>query len=196
MSRCVEYRVDGAIDCAAGAAKARDKTAEAETADDDDPPLPGGSRPHLLVDRARPAEFRRCFDRDRDRRGEGGARPRRRHGDPRSRRSIALDDANQRAESRVSGSSAATRSAPGTSRPSACSIRPRSSRTYPRSAFVFTPWLTPTTAVAAAEPQPRKRPAHRAGGEAPRPQRGRAIRSLSPMRRATTAPPTPLRSTR
>ncbi len=65
--------------------------------------------------------------------------------------------------------------------------------TYPRSAFVFTPWLTPTTAVAAAEPQPRKRPAHQpadgAGG-------GRERRSLSPMRRATTAPRTPRRSTR
>ncbi len=32
--------------------------------------------------------------------------------------------------------------------------------TYPRSAFVFTPWLTPTTAVAAVEPKPRERPAH------------------------------------
>lgn len=32
--------------------------------------------------------------------------------------------------------------------------------TYPRSAFVFTPWLTPKTAIAAAEPTPRQRPPH------------------------------------
>ena len=32
--------------------------------------------------------------------------------------------------------------------------------TYPRSAFVYTPWLAPTTAVAAAEPKPRERPPH------------------------------------
>lgn len=32
--------------------------------------------------------------------------------------------------------------------------------TYPRSAFVYTPWQTPTTAVAAAEPKPRQRPPH------------------------------------
>ena len=32
--------------------------------------------------------------------------------------------------------------------------------TYPRSAFVFTPWLEPKTMVAAAEPKPRTRPAH------------------------------------
>lgn len=32
--------------------------------------------------------------------------------------------------------------------------------TYPRSAFVYTPWITPTTAVAAADPKPRQRPAH------------------------------------
>lgn len=32
--------------------------------------------------------------------------------------------------------------------------------TYPRSAFVFTPWITPTTAVAAVDPKPRQRPPH------------------------------------
>jgi len=32
--------------------------------------------------------------------------------------------------------------------------------TYPRSAFVFTPWLEPKTMVATAEPSPRLRPAH------------------------------------
>jgi spore germination cell wall hydrolase CwlJ-like protein len=32
--------------------------------------------------------------------------------------------------------------------------------TYPRSAFVFTPWLETKTMVAAADPQPRARPAH------------------------------------
>lgn len=32
--------------------------------------------------------------------------------------------------------------------------------TYPRSAFVFTPWLEQKTMVAAAEPAPRPRPAH------------------------------------
>jgi spore germination cell wall hydrolase CwlJ-like protein len=32
--------------------------------------------------------------------------------------------------------------------------------TYPRSAFVYTPWITPSTAVAAADPQPRQRPPH------------------------------------
>jgi spore germination cell wall hydrolase CwlJ-like protein len=37
--------------------------------------------------------------------------------------------------------------------------------TYPRSAFVFTPWITPTTAVASAEPQPRKRPSHQPAPE-------------------------------
>ena len=43
--------------------------------------------------------------------------------------------------------------------------------TYPRSAFVFTPWIEPKTMVAAADPTPRPRPAHKpdsaAGKEAP-----------------------------
>lgn len=37
--------------------------------------------------------------------------------------------------------------------------------TYPRSAFVYTPWVTPTTAVAAAEPRPRQRPPHQPARE-------------------------------
>jgi spore germination cell wall hydrolase CwlJ-like protein len=37
--------------------------------------------------------------------------------------------------------------------------------TYPRSAFVYTPWITPTTAVAAAEPKPRQRPPHEPAAE-------------------------------
>ncbi len=39
--------------------------------------------------------------------------------------------------------------------------------TYPRSAFVFTPWLEPKTMVATADPKPRARPAHEPGGESP-----------------------------
>jgi len=39
--------------------------------------------------------------------------------------------------------------------------------TYPRSAFVFTPWMTPTTAVAAIDPKPRQRPHHEATDESP-----------------------------
>ncbi len=37
--------------------------------------------------------------------------------------------------------------------------------TYPRSAFVYTPWITPTTAVAAVDPKPRQRPAHEPAGD-------------------------------
>ena len=96
----------------------------------------------------------------------GPSRPAPREG---GRRSPSTTPSNGRKP--VSGSSAATRSAPGISRPSACSIRPRSSPPTRARRFVFTPWLTPTTAVAAAEPQPRQRPAHqpaerRSGGDA------------------------------
>jgi spore germination cell wall hydrolase CwlJ-like protein len=38
--------------------------------------------------------------------------------------------------------------------------------TYPRSAFVFTPWLEQKTMVAAAEPEPRPRPAHEPDADA------------------------------
>jgi spore germination cell wall hydrolase CwlJ-like protein len=37
--------------------------------------------------------------------------------------------------------------------------------TYPRSAFVYTPWITPNTAIAAAEPEPRARPPHEPAGD-------------------------------